>query len=411
MQINPSLDLNTPFPKVLDPENKMKDISSLIHFIEFIQQHPEPIDQHLTYRLNKAHLSPPMTRIYQTLLEKYPRLFPQTNANILTDITLCNLSQSLESAIEFQLDDLKWQCLILAYEIGASKDFQALLQKQQISKEAITILNFGIECSKLNIKPVFTRNEYRTIKLDNLKMHEKQIALHTLKQLNETIKITGLEVSNELIDQLDAEGLGESTPDLKFLILYNCNIETIPNKWSNITELVCVDCPALANIKTPNATEIYCRNCPMVTNIDAARVTELECINLRSLIKITAPNASQFGCRGSINLTRITAPNALWVNCPGCIALKNIFAPIATWINCFECIALPYINVSQTVWLNCQRCTTLTNITAPKATQVSCHECTMLSEIIVPKGCRVEGQLPMDCKISRTKRANINNTI
>jgi ribosomal protein S27E len=406
MYTNPASNLKISLFWEKDTENKSKDINSFYQFIEIIEKYPEWINQYPSKArfycsiLNKVDRSPQMVKVYEILLKKFPRFFSESTNTLINDLTIFNLEEALKTAIEFELLDLKWQCLILAYENSLNKDFHAIL-KTNTSENFVDILNLGIECFQQNIKLCFVYNKYRVIKISDL---EKQ-KLNTLKKLNDFIEITGIEISSELICQQDLDNLTQALPHPYFLVLDNSKIEAIPHKWSqNILEIECVDCIELKNIDAPNAVEIYCRNCPGITTIRGNSAVELECRNLTNLVSIITPNARHFSCVNSNKLVKITAPNALWLNCYGCIALKKIFAPVATWITCTACIALTNINFSKTKWLNCQICTALTNIFAPEACQVNCYGCPRLATIIISKGCAINGEVPENCKIDKAKK-------
>jgi hypothetical protein len=60
-----------------------------------------------------------------------------------------NLLDILDGAIDWELNDLKWQCAAFAFENSEDAALQELLESDFISEEARGILEYGIKCRHL----------------------------------------------------------------------------------------------------------------------------------------------------------------------------------------------------------------------------------------------------------------------
>jgi BTB/POZ domain len=65
------------------------------------------------------------------------------------NIHVDNVVDILNGAIEWNLNDLKWQCSAFAYENSEDENLLALLENEALSDEARKILEYGIQCRHL----------------------------------------------------------------------------------------------------------------------------------------------------------------------------------------------------------------------------------------------------------------------
>lgn len=62
------------------------------------------------------------------------------------NIEMGNLIEILNSAIEWDLNELKWECSAFAFENSLDENFLSLLDNELISEEARSVLEYGIKC-------------------------------------------------------------------------------------------------------------------------------------------------------------------------------------------------------------------------------------------------------------------------
>ncbi len=91
------------------------------------------------------------------------------------------------------------------------------------------------------------------------------------------------------------------------------------------------------------------------------------------------------------------------LNCRDCYRLIELEAPLIKHLISYGCIRLKTITASNAIDLECSQCVSLLDVKAFKAEEFNHFACNKLKLLIVKKGCKIDNvlqrELPADCKI------------